>query len=157
MSSAGNFPMPSPNHIFFFFAFDFKKTYETNIGISNWPMTILCKKGKKYQDFNFVVISFCFKLISVAFIVPPFTAFVILTYTHVQLNVKLKKMNLIFSIKRNIVNHQALCATTYYIMSYQKRVYENVCMFCLLVIHFNLWIQSSDYMQCYPLLKQKRF
>ena len=39
-----NFPHALPHHIFFFFAFDFKKTYETNIGIWNWPMTILCKK-----------------------------------------------------------------------------------------------------------------
>lgn len=39
------FPHALPYHIFFFFAFNFKKTYETNIGIWNWP--ILCKKERK--------------------------------------------------------------------------------------------------------------
>merc|ERR1712008_492836 len=28
----------------------------------------------------------------------------------------------------------------------KKRVYENVCMFCLLVIHFNLWIHPFQFM-----------
>ena len=41
-----NSPCPPSSYIFLF-CFRFQRTYETNIGISNWPMTILCKKDKK--------------------------------------------------------------------------------------------------------------
>lgn len=62
-----------------------------------------------------------------------------------QLNVKLKKMNLIFSIKKYCKSLGSMC---YYLLYYViLEACIRKCLYvCLLVIHFNLWIQSSDYL-----------